>query len=81
MEVKSFQEQKNKIGDRTKIDYLIPILLNSKSFDEVKKVFNENKNKLLEVVKKSQSKRGRSSYLDNQEVGFDEPGCVLLLKN
>jgi dihydroxyacetone kinase len=71
---------KAKVGDRTMLDYLIPmskLLLNCKSFDEVKKVFNENRNKLLEDVKKLQSKRGRSSYLDGQEVGFDEPGCVL----
>ena len=71
---------KAKVGDRTMLDYLIPmskLLLNCKSFDEVKKLFNENINKLLEDVKKSQSKRGRSSYLDGQEVGFDEPGCVL----
>ena len=71
---------KAKVGDRTMLDYLIPmskLLLNCKSFDEVKKVFNENRNKLLDDVKKLQSKRGRSSYLDGQEVGFDEPGCVL----
>ena len=71
---------KAKVGDRTMLDYLIPmskLLLNCKSFDEVKKVFNENRNKLLEDVKKLQSKRGRSSYLDGQEIGFDEPGCVL----
>ena len=71
---------KAKVGDRTMLDYLIPmskLLLNCKNFDDVKKVFNENRNKLLEDVKKLQSKRGRSSYLDGQEVGFDEPGCVL----
>ena len=71
---------KAKVGDRTMLDYLIPmskLLLNCKSFDEVKKVFNENRNKLLDDVKKLQSKRGRSSYLDGQEIGFDEPGCVL----
>ena len=71
---------KAKVGDRTMLDYLIPmskLLLNCKNFDDVKKVFNENRNKLLDDVKKLQSKRGRSSYLDGQEVGFDEPGCVL----
>ena len=45
---------------------------------DLKKVFNENKDKLLNEVKQLKSKRGRASYYDGKEVGLDEPGCVLV---
>ena len=68
-------------GDRTMLDYLIPM---SDLFEKVdnlgdlKKVFNDNKDKLLNEVKQLKSKRGRASYYDGKEVGLDEPGCVLV---
>lgn len=68
-------------GDRTMLDYLIPM---SELFEKVdnigdlKKVFNDNKDKLLNEVKQLKSKRGRASYYDGKEVGLDEPGCVLV---
>jgi dihydroxyacetone kinase len=71
---------KAKVGDRTMIDYLVPmseILEKCENIDDLKKVFNDNRLKLLEDIKKLKSKRGRSSYLNGQEVGLDEPGCVL----
>ena len=46
--------------------------------DLEQKVFNENSNKILDDVKLLKGKRGRSSYLDGKEIGFDEPGCVLV---
>ena len=71
---------KAKVGDRTMIDYLVPMsemLEKCENIDDLKKVFNDNRLKLLEDIKKLKSKRGRSSYLNGQEVGLDEPGCVL----
>lgn len=68
-------------GDRTMLDYLIPMSELFEKVDnigELKKVFNDNKDKLLNEVKQLKSKRGRASYYDGKEVGLDEPGCVLV---
>ena len=68
-------------GDRTMLDFLINICELFEKVDNIndlKKVFNENNKKLLEDVKLLKCKRGRSSYLDGKEIGFDEPGCVLV---
>lgn len=68
-------------GDRTMLDYLIPMSQLFEKVDNIgdlKKVFNENKDKLLNEVKQLKSKRGRASYYDGKEVGLDEPGCVLV---
>ena len=72
---------KAKLGDRTMIDYLIPMSEQfepCENIEQIKKVFNENRKELLEKVKHMKSKRGRSSYLDGKEIGLDEPGCVLV---
>ena len=72
---------KAKLGDRTMIDYLIPMsekFAPCESIEQIKKVFNENRKTLLEQVKQMKSKRGRSSYLAGKEIGLDEPGCVLV---
>lgn len=72
---------KAKVGDRTMLDYLVPIsegFLKCKSIEEIKKFFQDNRNGLLENVKKLKSNVGRSSYLDGKEIGNDEPGCVLV---
>ena len=72
---------KAKLGDRTMIDYLIPMsekFAPCESIVQIKKVFNENRKILLEQVKQMKSKRGRSSYLAGKEIGLDEPGCVLV---
>ena len=68
-------------GDRTMLDYLIPMSDLFEKVDNIgdlKKVFNDNKDKLLNEVKQLKSKRGRASYYDGKEVGLDEPGCVLV---
>ena len=68
-------------GDRTMLDYLInmnELFEKVDNIDDLKKVFNENKQKLLDEVKELKCKKGRSSYLDGKEIGFDEPGCVLV---
>ena len=68
-------------GDRTMLDFLINICELFEKVDNIndlKKVFSENNKKLLEDVKLLKCKRGRSSYLDGKEIGFDEPGCVLV---
>ena len=68
-------------GDRTMLDYLIPIselFEKADNLDDLKKVFNDNKDKLLNDVKQLKSKRGRGAYYDGKEVGLDEPGCYLV---
>ena len=68
-------------GDRTMLDYLIPIselFEKAENINDLKIAFNENKDKLLNDVKQLKSKKGRGVYLDGKEVGFDEPGCVLV---
>lgn len=72
---------KAKLGDRTMLDYLIPMSQKYEScnnIEQIKTIFNENRNTLLNDIKQLRSKRGRSSYLDGKEVGYDEPGCVLI---
>jgi dihydroxyacetone kinase len=72
---------KANVGDRTMVDYLIPLseamLNNVNTIEDVKEVFNKKRIELLETVKNMKSKRGRSSYLEGKEIGMDEPGCVL----
>jgi dihydroxyacetone kinase len=72
---------KANVGDRTMVDYLIPLseamLNNVNTIEDVKEVFNKKRIELLETVKNLKSKRGRSSYLEGKEIGMDEPGCVL----
>ena len=68
-------------GDRTMLDYLLnmcELFEKVDNLEDLKKVFNENNNKILDDVKLLKGKRGRSSYLDGKEIGFDEPGCVLV---
>ena len=68
-------------GDRTMLDYLLnmnELFEKTEDVEGLKKAFNENSNKFLEEIKLLKSKRGRSSYLDGKEIGFDEPGCVLV---
>ena len=68
-------------GDRTMLDYLMnmnELFEKIDNVEELKKVFNENNNKILDDVKLLKCKRGRSAYLDGKEIGFDEPGCVLV---
>ena len=72
---------KANVGDRTMVDYLIPLsnaMLNGiNTIEDIKEVFNKKRTELLETVKNMKSKRGRSSYLEGKEIGLDEPGCVL----
>ena len=71
---------KGQRGDRTMLDYLIPmseLFEKAENIKDLKVVFNENKDKLLNDVKQLKSKKGRGVYLDGKEFGFDEPGCVL----
>lgn len=68
-------------GDRTMLDFLInmcELFEKVDNINDLKKVFSENNKKLLEDIKLLKCKRGRSSYLDGKEIGFDEPGCVLV---
>ena len=68
-------------GDRTMVDYLmnmIELLEKNDNIEDLKKVFNDNSNKILEQIKSLKGKRERSAYLDGKEIGFDEPGCVLV---
>ena len=68
-------------GDRTMLDYLLnmcELFEKVDNIEDLKKTFNENNNKILDDVKLLKCKRGRSSYLDGKEIGFDEPGCVLV---
>jgi dihydroxyacetone kinase-like protein len=67
-------------GDRTMLDYLLPIselFEKADNINDLKKAFNDNKDKILNDVKQLKSKRGRGTYFDGKEVGLDEPGCVL----
>lgn len=68
-------------GDRTMVDYLmnmIELLEKNDNIEDLKKVFNDNSNKILEQIKSLKGKRERSAYLDGKEIGFDESGCVLV---
>ena len=68
-------------GDRTMLDYLLnmcELFEKVDNIEDLKKTFNENNNKILDDVKLLKCKRGRSSYLNGKEIGFDEPGCVLV---
>ena len=68
-------------GDRTMVDYLmnmVELFEKTDNFEDLKKVFNENSSKILEEIKLLKARRGRSTYLDGKEIGFDELGCVLV---
>ena len=72
---------KAKKGDRTMLDYLMnmtELFEKVDNLEDMKKVFNDNKDKILDEVKLLKSKRGRSSYFDGKEIGFDDPGCILV---
>ena len=72
---------KAKKGDRTMLDFLMNInelFEGIDNFEDLKNIFNENKDKFLDEIKLLKSKTGRSSYFDGKEIGLDEPGCVLV---